>query len=151
MVCSTVNVKNISYYRMVGNFCGYKFRKTGQHPGFRYLIFMVVEFGTWMLAVQLKAKSMSRIVYRALCSSMGEKRYVNERKWPHLFARVSVISPLFTSSSTHARKLKKEDSVDQGHCQQSAGSETEPNLSGSIYETSWVKNFRTKIMKSSIP
>ena len=76
---------------------------------------------------------------------------VNERKWPHLFAHVSVISPLFTSSSTHARQLKKDDPVDQGHCQQSAGSETEPNLSGSIYETSWVKNFSTKIMKSSIP
>ena len=40
---------------------------------FVVLIFMVIEFGTWMLAVRLKAKRVSRIVYRALCSSMGEK------------------------------------------------------------------------------
>ena len=76
MVCSTVNVKNISYYGMVGNFCGYKFCKTGQHlvsDIFVVLIFMVIEFGTCVLAVRLKAKRMSRIIYRALCSSMGEK------------------------------------------------------------------------------
>ena len=66
-------------------------------------------------------------------------------------ARVSIFSSLFTSLSTHARQLKKEDPVDLGHCQRDAGGETEPNLSSSIYETSWVKNFSTKIMKISIP
>ena len=43
------------------------------------------------------------------------------------------------SSSTHARQLKKEDPVGLGHRQREAGSKIEPNLSGSIYETSWVK------------
>ena len=66
-------------------------------------------------------------------------------------ARVSIFSSLFTSLSTHARWLKKEDPVDLGHCQRDAGGETEPNLSSSICETSWVKNFSTKIMKISIP
>ena len=36
VVCNKINAKNISYYCMVGNFCRYKFHKTGEHPGFRY-------------------------------------------------------------------------------------------------------------------
>ena len=40
---------------------------------FVVLIFMVIEFETCMLAVRLKAKRMSRIVYRTLFSSMGKK------------------------------------------------------------------------------
>ena len=51
------------------------------------------------------------------------------------------------SSSTHARQLKKEDPVGLGHCQWEAGSKTEPNLSGSIYETSWVKILAQKWWK----
>ena len=37
---------------------------------------------------------------------------------------VSVYNPLFTSSPTHARQLKKRDPMDIAHCQQEADSET---------------------------
>ena len=54
MVCSTVNVKSISYYRMAGNFHGYKLfvkqTKTQVPEIVAILIFMVSGFGTHALA-----------------------------------------------------------------------------------------------------
>ena len=48
---------------------------------------------------------------------------VFERYWPQFIVHVSVFNPLFTSSPTHARQLKKRDPMDIGHCQQEADSE----------------------------
>ena len=69
---------------------------------------------------------------------------INERHWPHLFAHVSVFTSPYTSSSTHARQLKKEDHVGQGPFQQKAGSDIGLNLSGSIFigEKFWYKKKR---------
>ena len=49
-VQSTVNVKNILYYCMVGNFVGTYFAKQVNVQVFAVLIFMVSEFGTCALA-----------------------------------------------------------------------------------------------------
>ena len=49
---------------------------------------------------------------------------INERYWPQFIAYVSVYNPLFTSSPTHAKQLKKRDPMDIAHCQQEADSET---------------------------
>ena len=65
---------------MVGNFVGTNFTKQVNirvSDIFAVVIFMVSEFGTCMFAVRLKAKRMSRITYRAVCSSMGGKRYAS--------------------------------------------------------------------------
>ena len=49
---------------------------------------------------------------------------INERYWPQFIVHVSVYNPLFTSSPTHARQLKKRHPMDIAHCQQEADSET---------------------------
>ena len=49
---------------------------------------------------------------------------INERYWPQFIVHVSVYNPLFTSSPTHARQLKKRDPMDIAHCQQEADSKT---------------------------
>ena len=49
---------------------------------------------------------------------------INERYWPQFIVHVSVYNPLFTSSPTHARQLKKRDPMDIAHCQREADSKT---------------------------